>query len=219
MPYLHLHLKAIIKSAPEDEVAWGTHEELLTLSLCNGSNGSILLWNLTKHREQTQQYKPFLFSVFIKAQWELTNNRTTNVYIELLKHVFEGFFSEKAVHASLCKDGRVWLLIIDPFLNANNLYMCDACELYAYGVIVSVLWPTSMSLSGLRSWSHRMILWSLPPPVSRVPFLSWHSVNTLPSWALIWRLIWNAPERERKTEITCKHHPSCWDSTSVLSFS
>lgn len=74
------------------------------------------------------------------------------------------------------------------------MHVCVRCVFE----LCSDVFPTSISLSGCRSWSHRMILWSLPPPVSRVPFLIWHSVNTLPSWALIWRVIWNAPVGERE---------------------
>lgn len=126
----------------------------------------------------------------------------------------------------LCENIRMWLFFIEPSVNAKNLHacacVCVCCLRVRTGVSSSASWPTSMSLSGLRSWSHRMILWSLPPPVRRVPFLSWHSVNTLPSWALIWRLIWNAPEGERgrKTEIICKQlRGFCWRTRSVFSFS
>lgn len=64
-------------------------------------------------------------------------------------------------------------------------------------------WPTSMSRSARSSWSHRMIFLSFPPPVNTLPLLISHMQKTLPSWPLIWRLIWNA--KHTSIQVTNKY--------------
>ncbi len=60
------------------------------------------------------------------------------------------------------------------------------------------LWFTSHSLSGARSALQRMILRSFPPPLSRAPPCRVHRVNTLPSWALVCRMIWKVSGNGKK---------------------
>lgn len=67
-------------------------------------------------------------------------------------------------------------------------------------------WFTSHSLSGARSALQRMILRSFPPPLSRAPPCRAHRVNTLPSWALVCRMIWKVSvgnERRMKPVYQC----------------
>lgn len=57
---------------------------------------------------------------------------------------------------------------------------------------------TSHSLSGAKSALQRMILRSLPPPLSKAPPCRTHIVKTLPSWARVCFMIWNVSADGKK---------------------
>lgn len=123
MAYLHLHLKAIIESAPQDKVAWRAHEELLALPLCNGPNSSVLIRNLTRHQEQTQQNKPF-------PQSSIMTNKYLNCLYRALKACDLSFLFWKGCARGFCvrTDIRMWLPIVDLALSVKNLRGgCVAC--------------------------------------------------------------------------------------------
>ncbi len=61
---------------------------------------------------------------------------------------------------------------------------------------------TSHSLSGARSALQRMILRSLPPPLSIAPPCRTHIVKTLPSWARVCFMIWNVSAGREERVVT-----------------
>lgn len=108
------------------------------------------------------------------------------------------------------------ILIWDLSRPTNTRDFTHDTRMVSFPNQTAAVWPTSMSRSALSSWSHRMIFLSFPPPVSTLPLLISHMQNTLPSWPLIWRMIWNAGHTSIQVNHTSTKFILYPDSITVL---
>lgn len=108
------------------------------------------------------------------------------------------------------------ILIWDLLRPTNARDFTHDTRMMSFSNQTAAVWPTSMSRSDRSSWSHRMIFLSFPPPVRTLPLLISHMQNTLPSWPLIWRMIWNAGHTSVQVNHTSTEFILYKDSITVL---